>query len=346
MIAALISLMLSGGSTHGMQSLRVGFVIAFLATSLVAVWEIYSGLHLSELFDHPTLFVPRVLMSTFYNPNNYAFFLLSCLGPIMVGAISSTTKKARTFHYAMAVFCTVLVIMTNSRAGAVGCAVIAILAVVWLGRISAERMLLQVASLVVVVVTSILVYWILNPGADLMNLAGAAFSKSSNSASDNLRWDLSTLGFKYFLGSAMLGTGAGSFVAVLSSDTNANVLMDTNAHNTFIELMSQYGVIFAIPFFALLISLVIHGLHGGSMAASVAEIMTLRIQILFALVAVVLGGLAASSLFAEPTWWLLIAYASGLAWQLSRASCDNKSAIGTETKQNNSKYRARRTAEL
>lgn len=317
-IAALVVLVLSGASDEGTTTLRNGYTVAFVATGVVSIWELLSGSHLAALVGQPVRFRPRVITSTFYNPNNYAGFVLACSAALIVGAILARSVRARLAYLGLLALASIFVLMTNSRGAALGEATIVAVAIVWAVRKNASnhmKRLLTIAAVPVLIIGGVS---LANPNGFLAARLLGPFEEPSNAASDQLRARLTELGIKYFFESKFRGTGAGSFVSVVTADPNARVIADTNPHNTFVEIAALYGIALALPFALLCLVLVAMAIGLRQRVRSTKKSSILRVQLGLSLIAMFAAGVTASTLLAEPTWWLLIGYATALAWRLSR----------------------------
>src|ERR1051326_7926243 len=62
---------------NGIEYVRRGWLLAYLASAAVAVWELRTHQHLQSSFTERTPdYAQGVLVSTFGNPNNYAAFIV------------------------------------------------------------------------------------------------------------------------------------------------------------------------------------------------------------------------------------------------------------------------------
>ena len=165
----------------------------------------------------------------------------------------------------------------------------------------------------------------LNPLATMIAAAG----QPGTARSDTLRLDLIRAGWRYFVESDRLGTGAGSFEHLLARDPNPGVSHIIWMHNSFLELLLQYGVVVAGALVAVVVAVllsVVHAMRRDRPATLRSndrdrgrgpETPLVIAEILCALVAfAALGGLAYTALETH-AWWLMLAQAVAGAWWLT-----------------------------
>ena len=318
LIGGLFALSLTEGRKGGIETLRLGFVVAFIAVAMIGAAEAITGIHLFPLVGIPWLFPQTTIAATFNNPNDYAVFLVACLGPILTGAIEGKTRGTRVAHGALYLLAIQMIFLTNSRSGVLGAGIVTLIALLWVARRGFFLMLLTLAKFAFVTGTIMVVVQVMQPARDLTLQILAPFEKQSTQA-DNLRWNLTVSGWRYFQDSPWLGTGAGSFREMLAFRDNTSITSGavTASHNAYLQMIAQYGILIAIPLTALTIGLFFWATIYLRQSPALAEARNLQIQTMFGLTAIVTGCLAESSAFSQPTWWLVIAYVVSLVWSLS-----------------------------
>ncbi|GAA4110729.1 hypothetical protein GCM10022415_04570 [Knoellia locipacati] len=241
----------------------------------------------------------------YINPNNYASFLVAFVGPTIVVARRTASKLLRFSCLLLIVLAGFLAIHTLSRT-----AVIAGLLVLCVGMLwplhGQNRHVLSIPAM------------LLSAGVAALLFSGRIISSMSgtfsdvDAQSDEMRVGLAQAAAKYAIDSDGLGIGPGSFVSYLRSDPGRNVGLVTDAHNTFLQIGAEYGVIVFVPVVWMmfwLASSVLHKEHGRV----VRWTGHIRLELSLVLIGVLAGGLSASSLIADGTWWLLIGYSVALA---------------------------------
>jgi O-antigen ligase len=212
-----------------------------------------------------------------------------------------------------------LVFQTGSRAGLIG--IVLILAVgLGLYIVTSPLRGLPVAIIAALLAILVVLAMPILIGSPLEDVLHPVFGAAGTAESDQLRQDLTWRGIHYFQQSRYLGFGAGSF-EVLSSRDNMFFGRATNAHNTFIELAAQYGIVVVVPLFTCLGFALVQ--CNPFAKHSLVWIDPVRcFQILAGLIAIVVGGLDASSLVADSSWWLLIGFVLALVWSAANPSDD------------------------
>lgn len=293
-----VAIGLSGRHPAGLAALRGGFVLAAVVLSSVGIWQYVTGENLWTITGQPFNFTGNPLLATFINPNNYAAFLLGCLGPILATAIAGT-RRHRALGISVILLFGWIMFHTESRTGLFGLLLIALVACVVVGvKLPKTQTPLLLGGMTAGVI-------------GLVNLRRMdAFFDGVNagtSASDDLRIQLSKIAWQYFVESHGIGIGPAGFEIKLGNDSAVDALRVLPPHNTFLEIASEYGLPVLIPFMALMVSLLISGFGrraSGLARTSVAD----RVDLLACVVAIIAGGLVASTLIADPGWWLLITY--------------------------------------
>lgn len=309
------------GSTHsGFEALRIGWAAAYIVTALIALWELSTGHHLPSLESFniallsPTQY-GRYAASTFGNQNDYAGFLLACAPPLAYGAIAAKGRRSRLFNASLMLSWMALLPSTQSRTAVIGGIFAVLVITIWLVRIHGDRLLVPLVGALLGTVL------LLAMGV-FQGVIYNATSSFAGSALDDFsqRFNLTRFGWDVFTDSALLGHGANSY-AVLSRqaglDTTLQAAGHTNAHNAFIEIAAEYGIVVGIPFVALIISC-FFGSRQSSSIISAAERTSFRMSMLLATAALVEGGLVSSSTVRAPWWWMLIAYMAAQSAAISR----------------------------
>ncbi len=259
------------GSQSGVWALRAGWLLGMGATCVIGIWEILTRQHLWVTAAKPWPFGPgTVPAATFINPNNFSVALIGMLVAALATFASTRQTGLKLLAVVSGAVAVVLVAFTESRAGLLGLFVVFALEAyrrltdaaqgsspvsVLRSRLNARRGatvgVLAAAAAVVVTTFTVPALAVRNP---LRTMLTDAFAEETI-RSDSLRINLITTALGYLRDSHWLGTGAGSFEPILWNDPNSGIDVDTNLHNAFVELLSQYGVIVFLPLAALLLAL-------------------------------------------------------------------------------------------
>lgn len=238
--------------------LQCGWVLAFLATSAVAVREVATGVHLSNYFPSTELVAvdPRLVASVFGNPNNYAAFLVTAFAFLVNGLMASQRRLSRYFYVALVLTAPVLLLYTGSRLSQFALVLEAAVFIGyatrrhWQTLVSAAVIALLSFSILGAKVTDSLVPTL--PGklqtATPSKVASELLGGGSES-SGGQRLNLYKNGLWMVANSAGLGVGPGQFEVVIASGSaphrTGGVL---SPHNAYLEVASQYGIVVLFGF--------------------------------------------------------------------------------------------------
>ena len=239
------------------DDLRRGWVLAYLATAVVAIWELRSGRHLpGSWVDTAPAYAQRgVVLSTFGNPNNYAAFIVLAF-PFLSWSVGVSRGFARVGYLLLAASTPIMLVLSGGRLAML--ALVVEMGVVLLTRGKGIRslVLLAGAGVLLVVVTSVALH--LDPRTLDKILRVRAELQGGGSAS--IRLNLAKNGLIFLRDSYGFGAGPASFEKRMAT---GDALFPTerivNPHNFWVEIVSQYGVLvfgafcFALAFSALTI---------------------------------------------------------------------------------------------
>lgn len=243
-VTGLTMLQLRSYVLPALHALRRGWVLAFLATGAIAVWELTTGQHL------PSSAVERagqgqlqgIAISTFGNQNNYAAFLLLTAPFLFWSHAASRFRTLRAFYAACLLLLPGLLVLTASRVSLLGLA--AEVGLLWLmvpryrSRLLAYFLVLGGLGLAVVQYLELELRMLYELS---VVLEGGGVGGGGSIAK---RWNLLLAGLWLLVGSSGLGIGPGGFEVLFRQ---RQVPFDTgglvNPHNFWIEVLSQYGVL-------------------------------------------------------------------------------------------------------
>lgn len=323
---SLLALAASRGTFAGVTGLRLGWFAGLVLSVGIATWELVTGNHLFVDAAHPWVFGDGPMaVGTFINPNNFATALVAMIaGSLALAATLRPRWAVRTVEAVVVLGCLV-VLVTQSRSG-----LLALLVVLGL---EARRRLLErratggarraerhpfgavgvVAAGVLLVVTLSFVAPPLAQRNPLARMIVAQFGEET-ARSDSLRLQLIAASWRYLRESGWLGSGAGSFEPLLWNDVDAGTLKLTNLHNSFLELLTQYGVHIGALYAAVIAGIVVALVRSRRVLGRTTRIS--RYEACGHLAAVLALGIAASSALHVPLWWVALASAAACAWQV------------------------------
>lgn len=311
----------------GLRSMRLGWVIGLVLALGTAVFEIATGRHVHADESLSWTLDPTIVAGPFRNPNDFAAILAVLVSGTIAYRAGVRSARARAGLAVLAAFGVVAVFLTQSRGGLIAIVlVLAIHAVRVLadrrdaGRVPTPRssrgprtVTWAIAGAALVAVVAAFTVPALarhNPIVTMITAAG----QPGTARSDTLRLDLIRAGWRYFTGSDHLGTGAGSFEYLLAHDPNPGVSHIIWMHNTFLELLLQYGIVVAAALVAVVVAVLVTSARSllhvrGKTAEQRRETRMTVAEALSALVAfAALGSLAYTALETH-AWWMLLAYA-------------------------------------
>ncbi|KRE35492.1 hypothetical protein ASG73_16285 [Janibacter sp. Soil728] len=292
------------GNPRAMASLRWGFLAAVVVTGAIGLWEIRTGAHLSEHTDGAYSFSSTSIAASFINPNNFGAFLLGTVGPTLIVIARLRSIVAQGLVSLLLVFTLFLAINTESRGAVAGALTLILIASLALAAFDLGYFLVTVL-LVTPVALAIPVFFSRRLSALITSVTSQA-----DAGSDSLRVALTEHAVRYFFESGGVGTGPGSFQAVLAADPQRGTGRIVPAHNTFAQIAAEYGVIGLVAFLVIIVACVAAVLP----VAKVGPQRLLQFEVVLCFAALVYAGLIASSVLGDPSWWVLIGYMLCLSW--------------------------------
>ena len=243
---ALALLNLRANTEAGIEALRRGWVLAFLAAAGIAIWELTTGQHLPGAYveSAPDYALRGIVISTFGNPNDFGAFIVIAFPFLLLSYRQSESVTLKTAYIALMMLGGVFVLLTSSRAALLG------LLAQMLVFLYYRPIRVKVAATLIVLTAG---YVFLMSGAfeyELRILAELESLTSSRSGSSvGKRIGLMLNGLWMAAQTGGLGTGAGSFEEVIRSGavpfSTGGI---TDPHNFYIEVLAEYGVLIAVGF--------------------------------------------------------------------------------------------------
>lgn len=247
--------------------LRKGWVLAFLLTAVVAVWEVYTGNHLESSFS---LFRPYYVagipyvQSTLGNPSNYGAFIVVCI-PFLFWSLSMSKKISSKIFYICLIFVAItLILVTASRLALIG-AVLELVTYWALISLRSYRRLAGYGIIFVLLVLLVLIIWPMAQPAvqstDILIIRkfSALFDElQGGGAATLVRRNQVLNGLWMIYQTGGVGVGAGGFQAtVITGNVPYSTLsslagvyfVTSDPHSLGIEIGSQYGLLVFIFFF-------------------------------------------------------------------------------------------------
>lgn len=237
------------------KSILVGFLIAFVISAIIAFWEIFTDNHLSlSKFDEAKasktssgdVYVRYFAAVTFLNLNMYVTFLCFLLPFLFYGFLTDINNKKAKFAYLVATFIAIILVLFNgSRGGLLAvCAMMAIF-VLWMIRSKGGIVYLFV-------ILSGAVFLLVKYGELILSTLIVRMS-SSSLVEDDSRFSIWSNVMNVVWDYCALGCGTGGLSKAMEQYALGGI---TAAHNIFLEILSQYGLIFCIVYISFLYKII------------------------------------------------------------------------------------------
>ncbi|GAB49611.1 O-antigen ligase family protein [Mobilicoccus pelagius] len=334
---AVTTVALSRGSWRGLTALRRGWPLALFLAVLVAAVELLTGRHLWIPSGLSWAETSRTIVAgAFRNPNDFALAVTAMISGTLSHAATLPRHRSRPLRaalHALVVAGVVVVALTESRSGLLACVlVLTVHAAVGLHRRRARvggrsggpphpdparrRHPRAIGVGLTVAACAVLAAAFLVPALaarnPVLHLATSA-AEPGTARSDRLRLDLLRAALRYLRDSDGLGTGAASFEVLLARDPAPGVASRTWLHDTFLELLLQYGAPAALALAALLL-LVVAALVRPPRRGRRSRLV--RVEALGFVVPYLGLGCASATVLTTPIWWLLFGETAAAAWWL------------------------------
>ncbi|GAB76752.1 O-antigen ligase [Austwickia chelonae] len=325
-------ILLSRGTLAGQYGFRTLWVLVLATTAPVAVMEILYDEHIVVTRWIEWYFQPHIPAGTFSNPNNYACVLVAVTGTLLAWSLDRVPRWVSVVFLTTAAATTWLIWSTLSR-GAVGAVALQLSVVAvgvaarrgWWAAVRRSRAARWIAAGFSVVLGAMIAAAFLVPALAARNPLLRA-PKAGEEESDGLRINLIRAGLRYWESSPWFGTGPGTFEYRLGEEKPPGIEdLTINAHNGFIEILSQYGLFVTVPFAALLVYSCRHtvGLRGPVDAGVISR----RVELACLLIAFTVTGVVVSSSLALPMWFVMLAHVVVLGWRAETEQPDESQVV-------------------
>lgn len=355
MAGSWVALVLTRGRSDSLRLLRRGWIVAFVASMVVVTWEFLTGRHLGEVTGTwDWVYSAYSVAGLDTNPNGLSNFCVAASGVMCAQLLRLAGPRAEgpvprwrvAGLLAGLVAAGYTIYLTGSRAGIMSLIVILVGAALWClptrRRLAVPALLLILAAALPVVQDTTLNQK--RPPAVTQQASAPpksghyqdgiseAQKEADVAGADKLRKDLSLLGLRYLAQRPLQGHGAGAALTLVERDPdyepgvpakNRHVL---NLHNTYLEIGVNYGLIglvpiLAIPLWCLWIFLRPRALRRTWPDPRVYEGLAI-------LLALLITSIITSTSIGTPSFWLLAAYASALAWNYGDATREPSDTSG------------------
>lgn len=282
--------------------LRRGWVVAFLITGGIALWEIITGNHLPGDYveQAPDYALQSIAISTFGNPNNYGAFLVICLPFLVVSSQKSRSRVVFIFFEVLILFLFFFLFMTGSRSALLGAVLEIGVLVLFFG--AWKRGVAALVGVLSIVIGATYAGFSLRDLQLIVSLQEMVSEGAFEQGSLRVRLGLTLNGLWMLARTFGFGVGAGGYEIVsqrldLPYYTGGLV----NPHNFWIEVSSEYGIFVGMMFV---------GMMGIFFVRALREYLSNKSPwskaALLVLVGYFFASLANSTYMAQPTNWMAI----------------------------------------
>lgn len=226
------------------KAIIYGFLVAFAISAIIAFWELTTDQHLDTSKTKEAkasntgyeIYLRYFAAVTFYNFNMYVTFL-SFLLPFLFYGISSNQNKriVRVVFVVATVIAVILMLYNGSRGGLLAFIIMA--AIYFAFSIRGVRNI-SVYIFLLVGLLSLVLY---NYGSSILNTLMMRGAMTSVGYEEDSRFVIWSNVMKVIHEYSGLGCGADGLSAAMEKYVHGGI---TVAHNVFLEVLSEYGVIF------------------------------------------------------------------------------------------------------
>ena len=291
-------LVFSRYAVNPFKAISLGFLVALIITATIGFWEMATDNHLSTSKREESrmsntgteVFVRYFAAATFYNFNTFVTFICFLLPFLFWGGVRGDNKSViKSLFFIAVAIAIVLVLFNGSRGGLLS---IAIMATVYI-YYSFSKLKQSIISilLLIAVLTIALVYY----GPIILNSLIMRISMQE-AFQDESRFIIWNNVLKVSSDYLFLGCGAGGLEYAMTDYAHGGI---TVAHNVFLELLSEYGIVFVLVFVAFLFKLF-------KRARRITDIST-KLCLYQAIMAFPIIGIINSGYLTQPTLWASMA---------------------------------------
>ena len=352
MVGSWVVLVLTRGRSDSLRLLRRGWLIAFAVTMVVVTWEWFTGTHLDDVTGVQDWFFSVYSVAGLdTNPNGLSNSCVA-MGAVMCAQLIREVRRpgpAKPRRIPLLLVGLLLngftIYLTGSRAGILSLVLLLVLAAVWClptrTRLAVPGALIALAIALPIVQDTNLNQ--LRPPAigqqattpksgHYQDNVGDAQREADVAAADKLRKDLTIRGLHYLAAKPIQGHGAGAALGLVAADPEyepgvpereRHVL---NLHNTYLEIGVNYGLLGLLPILAVPLLALATVLRPGPLRRRWPD--PVVYECLGILLALFITSMITSTSIGSPTFWLLAAYATALAWNYEDAT---RAAAGPAT---------------
>lgn len=228
-------------SSNPHNTIAIGWLIAFLLTSFVGIWELRTGNHLSIAKEHLSRenfsgdgAIGSYTSVTFYNINTYAIYILGVIPFVFYAIVSKTSMMIKILALYCGLIGMVFLFIDGSRGASLS---LVLMFIVFLFLILRKGNKKNVAWAIIAL--GIVFYIFYEFGEIILSLV--LYRMQTSGFEDNSRLVLYEKSLEIFFNSGGLGTGVGSMVPAMEALGNRYDIF--YSHNLFLEFLMQFGIV-------------------------------------------------------------------------------------------------------
>lgn len=249
-----------GGFLEKLAQIYAGWVLSFLATTAIAVYELTTGSHLSNYFAGASVvgIDTRLIASAFGNPNAYAVYLVTTAG-LFVKSVMGAKRRTRVAALLGMGLCAFLIVETGSRLCTLA-VLVELVTLLLLAKPGYRKLIVGFLGAAIVtfgavtVATSSTIAGIFS-NANLVSVSFGGFLdeivEGGDYSSGGRRLDLYRDGIWMIWHTGGVGVGPGNFDQTMRDGAvpypAAGVV---DPHNVYFEVGAQYGLVMLVAFMA------------------------------------------------------------------------------------------------
>ena len=223
------------------DSIAAGWLIAFLLTSIVGIWELKTGNHLSIAKEHLSRenqniddAIGSYTSVTFYNINTYAIYILQIIPFVFYTIASKTSMKRKILALYCGLVAMVFLFINGSRGASLSLVTMFIVFLFFMRKGDKKNVKWSILILGIVIC-------IFYAFGDIILSVIIYRSQMRGMFEDNSRQVLYEKSLELIINSLGIGTGPGSMVPAMEAQGNRfNIFY---SHNLFLEFLMQFGIV-------------------------------------------------------------------------------------------------------
>lgn len=286
----------SGSAKKPINSIALGFFVAFAIAALIAFWELTTDNHLDTSKTKEAkasnigfeVYMRYFAAATFYNFNMFVTFLCLIFPFIAFGFANTEYKsKYRFVALAASVIAIILTLYNGSRGGLLAMAIMGVILAIKIrkGRGTSFYLITGIGAVA---------YLLVKYGSTIL-LTLTMRSQVQVSLQEEDRFEIWANVFKVIADYPLIGCGTDGLNFAMQEYTTGVTI----SHNLFLEVLSQYGLVFTIAFISFLI--------GIFKQAKLNENPARKLCVLMSLISLPVVAIINSHYISAPSLWAVMA---------------------------------------